>query len=94
VKGYDAAGKSGTAYVPQSGSSVPKNDAYGNEVTIPSYLGFAPISSPRLAIIVKLNDLGTADLGGQLTAPIFSKLMHDALNYMNVPEDQPSSGSR
>jgi cell division protein FtsI/penicillin-binding protein 2 len=94
VKGYDAAGKSGTAYVPQSGSSVPKNDAYGNEVTIPSYLGFAPISNPRLAIIVKLNDLGTADLGGQLTAPIFSKLMHDSLNYMNVPEDQPSTGSR
>jgi cell division protein FtsI/penicillin-binding protein 2 len=80
--------------VPQAGSSVPKNDAYGNEVTIPSYLGFAPLDNPRVAIIVKLNDLGTADLGGQLTAPIFSKLMHDALNYMHVPEDQTAAGSR
>ncbi|HTE83995.1 MAG TPA: penicillin-binding protein 2 [Dehalococcoidia bacterium] len=91
VKGYVVAGKSGTAYVPQAGGSTPKNDAYGNEVTIPSYLGFAPLTTPRLAILVKLDDLGTADLGGQLTAPIFSKLMHDGLKYMHVPEDQPSS---
>jgi cell division protein FtsI/penicillin-binding protein 2 len=94
VKGYAVAGKSGTAYVPQGGSAVPKNDAYGNEVTIPSYLGFAPLSGPRIAMIVKLNDLGTADLGGQLTAPIFSKLMHDSLNYMHVPEDQSTGASR
>lgn len=90
VPGYSAAGKSGTAYVPQSATG---GDAYKNEVTIPSYLGFAPISNPRLAILVKLNDLGTADLGGELTAPVFSHLMHDALVYLNVPQEQPAGGA-
>jgi stage V sporulation protein D (sporulation-specific penicillin-binding protein) len=91
VRGYTAAGKSGTAYVPNGGGTTPKTDAYGNEVTIPSYLGFAPLNNPRLAVLVKLNDLGSADLGGQLTAPIFSKLMHDGLNYLHVPSDQTSN---
>ena len=51
------------------------------------------LDNPRLAILVKLDDLGTADLGGELTAPIFSKLMHDGLIYLHVPQDQPQSGS-
>lgn len=89
VPGYLAAGKSGTAYVPNTKLA----DAYRDEVTIPSYLGFAPLDTPRLAILVKLDDLGTADLGGQLTAPIFSKLMHDGLTYLGVPQDQISAGS-
>jgi cell division protein FtsI/penicillin-binding protein 2 len=89
VPGYSAAGKSGTAYVPNAAvQNTEKGDAYRNEVTIPSYLGFAPLDNPRLAILVKLNDLGTADLGGELTAPIFSKLMHDGLAYLHVPQDQ------
>jgi cell division protein FtsI/penicillin-binding protein 2 len=93
VPGYSAAGKSGTAYVPNAKvSSYEKGDAYANEVTIPSYLGFAPLDNPRLAILVKLDDLGTADLGGELTAPIFSKLMHDGLTYLHVPQDQAKSG--
>jgi cell division protein FtsI (penicillin-binding protein 3) len=92
VPGYSAAGKSGTAYVPNAGGPTPKTDAYGNEVTIPSYLGFAPLANPRLAVLVKLNDLGTMDLGGELTAPIFSRLMHDALAYLHVPEDRPAAG--
>ncbi len=90
VPGYTAAGKSGTAYVPNGGGPTPTTDAYGNEITIPSYLGFAPLPNPRLAIIVKLNDLGTMDLGGELTAPVFSKLMHDSLTYLRVPEDRPA----
>jgi cell division protein FtsI (penicillin-binding protein 3) len=94
VPGFSSGGKSGTAYVANAGGSTPKSDAYGNEVTIPSYLGFGPFDNPRLTILVKLNDLGTADLGGQLTAPIFSRLMHDGLTYLRVPEDQPSTVAR
>jgi len=93
VPGYSAAGKSGTAYVPNAKvTNNEKGDAYANEVTIPSYLGFAPFDNPRLAILVKLDDLGTADLGGELTAPIFSKLMHDGLTYLHVPQDQGTNG--
>lgn len=91
VPGYTVAGKSGTAYVPNAGVSNSEGDAYRNETTIPSYLGFGPIGNPRLAVLVKLNDLGTADLGGELTAPVFSKLMHDGLEYLGVPENSPTT---
>lgn len=90
VPGYAVAGKSGTAYVPQAPVSSNEGNAYRNEVTIPSYIGFGPMHDPRLAILVKLNDLGTADLGGELTAPIFSHLMHDGLTYLHVPPDASS----
>jgi cell division protein FtsI/penicillin-binding protein 2 len=87
VPGYTVAGKSGTAYVPTAAVASSEGNAYRDEVTIPSYLGFGPIAHPRLAVLVKLNDLGTADLGGELTAPIFSHLMHDGLTYLHVPQD-------
>ncbi|MGI8554318.1 MAG: peptidoglycan D,D-transpeptidase FtsI family protein [Dehalococcoidia bacterium] len=91
VRGYSAAGKSGTAYVSATTVSSGTGDAYASEVTIPSYLGFAPLDHPRLAILVKLNNLSSGDLGGQIIAPIFSRLMHAALVYLRVPEDQPAA---
>ena len=90
VPGYSAAGKSGTAYVPTvvTGTS---GDAYVEEVTIPSYVGFAPLTNPRIAILVKLDHLSSADFGGVLTAPIFARLTRDILAYLRVPMDQPET---
>lgn len=90
VPGYTAAGKSGTAYVPTKATG-PKGDAYADEVTIPSYVGFAPISNPRVAILVKLDDLASADFGGVLTAPVFARLSRDILAYLRVPPDNPET---
>lgn len=90
VPGYTAGGKSGTAYVPQ-GAVDAKGDAYKDELTIPSYLGFAPLNNPRISILVKLDNLGSADFGGTLTAPVFSRLAHDILTYMRVPPDAPET---
>jgi len=64
-------------------------DAYANEVTIPSYIGFAPLNNPRVLIYVKLDNLKSADFGGTLTAPMFSHLAGEILDYMNVPTERP-----
>jgi cell division protein FtsI (penicillin-binding protein 3) len=90
VPGYTAAGKSGTAYVPTEAVGT-RGDAYQDEVTIPSYVGFAPLSHPRIAILVKLDNLGSADFGGVLTAPVFARLSRDILAYLHVPPDNPDT---
>ncbi len=90
VPGYSAAGKSGTAYVPTR-EAGPRGDAYVEEVTIPSYVGFAPLNDPRVAILVKLDYLSSADFGGVLTAPVFARLARDVLTYLRVPPDRPES---
>jgi cell division protein FtsI/penicillin-binding protein 2 len=90
VPGYTAGGKSGTAYVPQSATDT-RGDAYKDEVTIPSYLGFAPLNNPRITILVKLDNLASSDFGGTLTAPVFSRLAQGILTYLRVPPDQPET---
>ena len=89
VPGYSAGGKSGTAYVPTVATKSTAGDAYAAEVTIPSYIGFAPLDNPRVLIYVKLDNLKSADLGGTLTAPIFSRLASQVLHYLDVPPDRP-----
>jgi cell division protein FtsI/penicillin-binding protein 2 len=90
VPGYSAAGKSGTAYVPTVATGT-RGDAYIEEVTIPSYVGFAPLSNPRIAMLVKLDRLSTSDFGGVLTAPVFARLTRDILAYLRVPPDRPET---
>jgi cell division protein FtsI/penicillin-binding protein 2 len=90
VPGYTAGGKSGTAYVP-AGAADTRGDAYRDEVTIPSYVGFAPMNNPRIAILVKLDNLGSSDFGGVLTAPVFSRLAHNVLTYLRVAPDAPET---
>jgi cell division protein FtsI (penicillin-binding protein 3) len=90
VPGYSAGGKSGTAYVPASAADT-RGDAYRDEVTIPSYVGFAPLNNPRIAILVKLDNLGSSDFGGVLTAPVFSRLAHNVLTYLRVAPDVPET---
>lgn len=89
VPGYTAGGKSGTAYVPTVATKTSAGDAYAAEVTIPSYIGFAPLQNPRILIYIKLDNLKSADFGGTLTAPMFSHLAGEILRYLSVPPDRP-----
>ncbi len=89
VPGYTAGGKSGTAYVPTVATKTTSGDAYSEEVTIPSYTGFAPLQNPRIVIYIKLDNLKSADFGGTLTAPMFSHLAGEVLHYLDVAPDRP-----
>ncbi len=89
VPGYSAGGKSGTAYVPTVATKDSAGDAYAAEVTIPSYVGFAPLDNPRVLIYIKLDNLKSADFGGTLTAPMFSHLAAETLRYLDVAPDRP-----
>lgn len=87
IPGYTAGVKSGTAYVPTNTPATSAGDAYADEITIPSFVGFAPFNNPRVLIYVKLDNLHTNDFGGTLGAPMFAQLASQVLPYLNVAPD-------
>lgn len=83
VEGYRVAGKTGTAKKTAAGGG------YGNEY-VGIFAGVAPVSDPRLAIVVVINEPG-GDLyhGGEVAAPVFSRIMGGSLQYLNIaPDDE------
>ncbi|MDQ7076009.1 MAG: penicillin-binding transpeptidase domain-containing protein [Gammaproteobacteria bacterium] len=84
VVGYRVAGKTGTVRKSASGS-------YAKDRHVALFTGFAPVSNPRLAAVVVVNEpQGKKYYGGQVAAPLFSKVMSGALRLLNVlPDDLP-----
>ena len=82
VAGYRVAGKTGTARKLEDGHYVSRY--------IASFVGFAPVSDPRLVVAVMIDDPAGPDYyGGEVAGPAFSKIMGDALHALNVPNDAP-----
>jgi cell division protein FtsI (penicillin-binding protein 3) len=82
VAGYRVAGKTGTAHKLEDGH-------YVNHY-IASFVGFAPASNPRLVVAVMIDDPSGAEYyGGEVAAPVFSKITGAALHALSVPNDAP-----
>ena len=80
VRGYRVAGKTGTAHKLEGGHYVNKYVA--------SFVGFAPLSDPRIIIAVMVDEpTAGGHFGGQVAAPVFSSVASSALRAMNVPPD-------
>lgn len=80
VEGYRVGVKTGTARVARGG-------AYSDDHTS-LIAGVAPLSKPRIAMAVVINEpQGEAYEGGKVAAPSFGKVMGDALRLLNVPPD-------
>lgn len=84
VAGYRVAGKTGTAHKQEGGRYVNRY--------IASFVGFAPVSSPRLVVAVMIDEPSAGKYyGGQVAAPVFSRIVGDALRALRVPPDAPRS---
>lgn len=89
VTGYRVAGKTGTARI--AGKA-----GYEKNRHIATFAGIAPVSNPRLIVIVMVND---PKLGGlsyyatTATAPVFSRIMEASLRILDVPPDALSAPS-
>ena len=82
IPGYRVAGKTGTAYKLESGQYVKKYVA--------SFVGFAPVSDPRLIIAVMIDEPGSGrHYGGDVAGPVFANIMSGALRTLGVPHDMP-----
>ncbi len=82
VPGYRVGGKTGTAYKIEGGQYVRKYVA--------SFVGFAPISNPRLIVAVMIDEPSAgAHYGGDVAGPVFSRVMGGALRTLGVLPDAP-----
>ena len=89
VPGYRVAGKTGT--VVKSGANGYSEDDY-----LSVFAGMLPASDPRLVGVVVIdNPRGEDYYGGAVAAPVFSRVMDDAMRLLDVPRDHidPDSGA-
>jgi len=83
VVGYRVAGKTGTAHKLEGKGYAPNK-------YVSSFVGFAPVSQPRLIVAVMIDEpAGGQYYGGSVAGPVFSKVMGSALRTLGVPTDAP-----
>ena len=81
VEGYHVAGKTGTVH--KTSDSGYEEDRYTS-----LFAGFAPATEPRLVLVVVIDDPGAGQyFGGQVSAPVFARVMQGALRILNIPPD-------
>jgi len=89
VPSYRVAGKTGTVHKPS------KDGGYDDDVYAAVFAGMAPASKPRLVCVVIIDDpKGEQYYGGEVAAPVFSRIMTESLRLLNVAPDDlaPSQG--
>ncbi len=83
VVGYRVAGKTGTA-------RKLAGRAYAGNKYVGSFVGFAPVSDPRIIVAVMIDEPSTGVYyGGEVAAPVFSAVVGGALRALNIKPDSP-----
>lgn len=84
VPGYRVAGKTGT-------SRIAGKKGYEENRHIASFVGIAPVSNPRLAVVVVIHEpTKNGYYGAAVAAPLFAQVMSQALRTLNVQPDKPA----
>ena len=85
VPGYQVGGKTGTVHKAEAGGYA--EDRYRSV-----FAGIAPISNPRFAAVVVIDEPSKGEYyGGLVAAPVFGEIMSGALRLLNVtPDDLPA----
>ena len=84
VSGYRISGKTGTAYKLVNGQ-------YAENQYLSSFVGYGPSSNPRYIIAVSIDEPSAGKyFGGDVSAPVFSKVMSQALRMSGVLPDAES----
>jgi len=90
VSGYRVAGKTGTAQK----FDVEKNQ-YSKEKSIVSFVGFAPVEEPAIAVLVMVDEPRGVAWGGTVAAPIFSRVVGKTLSYLQIsPQEERKAKKR
>lgn len=81
ISGFRVAGKTGTSRKASEGG-------YADKRYVAVFVGLAPVSQPRFAMAVVINDpKGEEYGGGAVAAPVFRNVMEGALRLLDVPPD-------
>lgn len=89
VEGFEVAGKTGTA------QKVDASGRYSMIDHVASFVGFVPASRPSLVILVSLDTpRGDRNEGGDVAAPLFSRIATEAVRLLAIPPDDPTRNIR
>jgi cell division protein FtsI (penicillin-binding protein 3) len=87
VAGYDIAGKTGTA-------QIPIGDGYDPELTIASFVGYAPADDPQFIALVKIDKPRLDPWGAEVAAPVFRTIAERLFVLLDIPPDSIRLASR
>jgi len=87
VPGYDIAGKTGTA-------QIPVGNQYDPELTIASFVGYAPADDPRFIALVKIDKPRLDPWGAEVAAPVFKAIAEQLFVLLDVPPNGVRLASR
>jgi cell division protein FtsI/penicillin-binding protein 2 len=82
IPGYTVAGKTGTA-------QIPGPHGYTTGKYVASFVGMVPVKSPRLVVLVSVEEPHDQIFGGVVAAPAFAEIAKFDLQYLGVPPDAP-----
>lgn len=86
VHGYRVGGKTGTVRKPEPGG-------YSEDRYLSLFVGMAPMSAPRLVIVVMIDEpRGEKYYGGDVAAPVFAEIAAGALRVLGIAPDAPEAG--
>jgi cell division protein FtsI (penicillin-binding protein 3) len=87
--GYTSAGKTGTAQ-----KVDPATHAYSHTKYVATFAGFAPVNNPAVTIAVVLDSAVGLHQGGQVSAPVFTRIAQQVLEYLHTPHDTEIPANR
>lgn len=83
ISGYRIAGKTGTGDIAREDGRGYYNDRINH-----TFVGFGPVSDPRLVILTRLEDPKGVRYAEATAVPLFRKIMKFALDYYGIPPDK------
>ena len=85
---YSVAGKTGTAH-------VVGEKGYEENLHNSLFVGMVPASNPQIVIVIVVNEpKGKEHYGGQVAAPVFSRVASGAMRILNIAPDLLSVGQK
>ena len=86
---YQAAGKTGTAQ-----KSNRQTGGYADDRYTASFVGFAPVTDPKILVVVVVNEPRKGFHGGVVAAPTFRRIALQALHALQVPPERIKAKSK
>ena len=86
VANYSVAGKTGTVHKFTAGG-------YAEDRYLSIFTGMVPAEDPKLVMVVMIDEPRNGEyFGGEVSAPVFSKVMAGAMRLLDVPPDSVEAG--
>jgi cell division protein FtsI/penicillin-binding protein 2 len=81
LRGFNVAGKTGTAQIPIAGH-------YDDEKTIASFIGFAPSDNPKFVMLVTLQEPQSSPWASENAAPLWFSIAKDLFKYYKIQPNE------